>query len=219
MPAQFWLPSGVIRERSSTCHCRTVATVFARALVRAFNQGALAVLKLSCVVLICFAGLLASIASSQAFHTDGPNASASLSDVIAFVNLQGWIVDLGYLCHGLSLNEGTGKCLFRQIAVHSRGKKEEDHGFNVPIDQPSTRPLLVYHVTPLTGEFLLLSVDGRLVKALFRARGDGFSLMSDERAAQVLKAELAFWKSNLAEIERSVLAGKSEFNSFQEHRQ
>lgn len=219
MPARFWLPSGVIRERSTTCHCRTVATVFARTLVRAFDQGALAVLRLSRVVLICLAGLLTSITNSQAFHTDEPNASASLSDVIAFVDLQGWTVDLGYLCHGLSLNEGAEKCLFRQIAVHSRVKKEVDHGFNVPIDQPATAPLLVYRVTPLIGEFLLLSVDGSLVRAFFRARGEDFNLMSEKRAADVLKAELTFWKNSLAQIEHDVLARKSKFNSFQGRRQ
>jgi len=139
-----------------------------------------------------------------------------LVEIITFVERYGWPVDLGYLCSGLSLISANQKCLFRQIAVHTKTAELIDHGFNVPTDESPPLHVVIYHVSPLTGEFFLASVDGTLIRALFRARGSDFEPMSNKRAIRAFKTELTFWHRNFTQIEHDVL---SKLNSppFPEH--
>lgn len=154
-----------------------------------------------------------SVSHVEAFHTrqhleNSLQRTASLSDVIVFVQRRGWSVDLGFLCKGLAL-KGTGdKCLFRQIAIHAKTAELDDHGFNVPIDEFAPSYAVIYHVSPLAGEFFLVSKEGKLLKAIFRARGQDFEPMSDERGSTAFAAELAFWQNNFAQIEHDTLQAK-----------
>ena len=156
-----------------------------------------------------------------AFHNEqhvvnSPQSFAPLADVVAFVERRGWSVDLAYLCKGLSLTEAANECPFRQIAIHAKTKKLDDHGFCVPTYESPPRHLVIYHAGQLSGEFFLASIDGRLIRAVFRARGTDFEAMSDERGNTAFKNELAFWQSNLAGIERDVSNGKPNTPPFTE---
>ncbi len=164
-----------------------------------------------------------SVGAVDAFHTEKhPHNSAQsfapLADVIAFVQLHGWSVDLAYLCKGLALTETNNKCLFQQIAIHTKTSELDDHGFNVPTDEFPPLHVVIYHVSPLAGEFFLASKDGRLIKAIYRARGTDFKPMSNERGNDAFKAELAFWQSNLIRIESDVSKNKSSAIPFLEKR-
>ncbi|HZQ14128.1 MAG TPA: hypothetical protein VFB31_15085 [Pseudolabrys sp.] len=199
MPAQFWLKLAAVWRRPMPWRYRPPAQILRRRLFSALVVGA--------------AVAATSVGAVQAFHTerhgdDGPQGVAPLADVIAFVQRRGWSVDLAYLCKGLSLTEAGNKCLFRQIAMHSKTAELDDHGLNVPVDESPPSRLVLYHVTPLAGEFFLASIDGKLITAAVRARGTDFIPMPGERAGAALKAELAFWQGNFPEIERAVLSGQ-----------
>lgn len=154
-----------------------------------------------------------SVRNVEAFHTKqhteiGTPAPASLADIIAFVQLRGWPIDLGYLCKGFSLTVGNNKCAFRQIALHTKTAELDDHGFNVPTNEFPPLHIVIYHVTPLTGAFFLASKDGRLIEAISRARGTDFEPMSELAASAAFAAELSFWQSNFDQIERDTLKAK-----------
>jgi hypothetical protein len=56
---------------------------------------------------------------------------------------------------------------------------------------------VLYHVTPLTGEFFLAAFDGKLLKALYRSRGNAFETMPAEQAVSAYRRELEFWHASL----------------------
>lgn len=162
-------------------------------------------------VLITFmAAALLQTGNARAFHREAssePHRPRSLAEVVAFVQAHGRPVNLGYLCKGLSVAKPTDECLFRQIAVHTKTAQLNDHGFNILSDEPLPSHILLYHVTPLAGEFFLATIDGELITAVFRARGTDFEPMLGERGRSVFKSELVFWQNNFTEIERGFLTG------------
>ncbi len=169
--------------------------------------------KKLCLALVAVALMAAAqIGSAEVFHSERHRAedqSSPLADVVTFVELHGLPTDLGYLCKSLSLTDASRKCRFWQIAIHTKSTKWEDHGFSVPVDEVPPLHIVIYQFTPLAGEFFLLSVDGKLMRAVLRARGTDFIPMSDERARAEASIELAFWQNNLVAIERDVTSAGS----------
>ena len=131
------------------------------------------------------------------------SALASVSEIASYVRTAGWPADLNYLCAALEINVGP-RCLFLQVAVHRRENTIADHGFNVPADSAAPAQIVLYHVTPLVGEFFLATAEGKLLKALSRSRSTAFETMPSDQAASAYGREVEFWQGNLAQVKRDV---------------
>lgn len=177
-----------------------------------------------CQFLLAGPALAATLASSAlAFHTAPPakskfNTSAPLSAIVAFVETHGSPTNLGYVCKAFSLSDDDDNCRFQQLAIHSKSAELDDHGFGIYHGKSQLSRILLFHVTPLVGEFFLASRDGKLIAAATRARGTDFQPMQRETGVAAFKAELSFWQNNLAQIEHDV-EGDTDFAPFPEQRQ
>lgn len=175
-------------------------------------------------VLTAFPATLLPADNAHAFHSGAPTPNAShqphsLTDVVAFVQAHGWAVNLGYVCKHLPVAKAADNCRFRQIAVHARTARLDDHGFNISLDESLPSHILLYHVTPLAGEFFVASMDGNLIAAAFRARGTDFEPMLGEHGRSAFNAELVFWQTNFVKIERDILTSNRNAAPFTEQRQ
>jgi hypothetical protein len=146
------------------------------------------------------AGLSAVLCASAGAQSSIPTSAAALTipQIARHVGINGWPVDLKSLCAALGIDIGP-RCLFLQIALHKKESRGDDHGFNVPADTGAPAQIVLYHVTPLTGEFFLATSDGRLLKALRRARGSAFEPIPSEQAASGYREELEFWQASLGQ--------------------
>ena len=145
--------------------------------------------------------LFSSAAAQSPWPT--PGALASISEIASYVRTAGWPVDLNHLCRALEIEIGP-RCLFFQVAVHKQQNTAEDHGFNVPADSAALAQIVLYHVTPLVGEFFLATAEGKLLKALSRSRSTAFEAMPPDQAASAYEKEVEFWQANLAQVKRDV---------------
>jgi hypothetical protein len=153
-------------------------------------------LKLMVAVLLYGAGCLSAAAESPRSTAVAAETPLTISAIVGHVRANGWPVDLKALCAALEINIGP-RCLFLQIALHKKESSSNDHGFNVPADSGAPARIVLYHVTPLTGEFFLATSDGKLLKALFRSRGNAFETMPADQAVAAYRGELEFWQASL----------------------
>jgi hypothetical protein len=152
--------------------------------------------KLLIAAVLFAADCISTFARSPYAASAAPEMPLSISEIGKHVAANGWPVDLKTLCAALEINIGP-RCLFLQIALHNKETTSDDHGFNVPADSAAPARLVLYHVTPLTGEFFLATFDGKLLKALYRSRGNAFETMPAKQALSSLRKELEFWHASL----------------------
>jgi hypothetical protein len=136
------------------------------------------------------------VAAQSPSSESAPERQLTIPEIIRHVTASGWPVDLKTVCAALGINIGP-RCLFLQIALHKKESTNDDHGFNVPADSGAPARIVLYHVTPLTGEFFLATSDGKLLKALYRSRGSAFETMPAEQAVAAYREELQFWQASL----------------------
>jgi len=132
---------------------------------------------------------------------------AAVSDVILFVQERGWQVNLGRICAEFDLPVVAGQCIFKQVSVQEIEGRGDPRGFNIPVHQSANAPyVLIFHLGPLTGEFFVVSVNGDLIKAFYRAKGTGYSSLPNDDVREEFKADLGYWFNNLARLKQGVEA-------------
>jgi hypothetical protein len=152
--------------------------------------------KLLSAAILSAAVCIPVAAQSPSSGAVAPERPLTIPEIIRHVTASGWPVDLKTVCTALEINIGP-RCLFLQIALHKKESTSDDHGFNVPADSGAPAQIVLYHVTPLTGEFFLAAFDGKLLKALYRSRGNAFETMPAEQAMSAYRTELEFWQASL----------------------
>jgi hypothetical protein len=149
------------------------------------------------IAAVLFAAICTSANSQSRYAAPAtPEMPLTIAEIGKHVAANGWPVDLKTLCAALEIDIGP-RCLFLQIALHNKETASDDHGFNVPADSAAPAQLVLYHVTPLTGEFFLATFDGALLKAVYRSRGNAFEPMPAEQAVFAYRSELEFWQTSL----------------------
>ena len=132
------------------------------------------------------------------------NASA-FADLLRFVQEKGWSTNLRQLCETLGLPEGAGNCMFRQIAVQDETERSHPRGLNVSsFSGPGGRYVLMFHLQPLTGEFFVVSPEGTLVRAYYRAVGGDYEPLPNDAVRDEFLADLHYWVSNLERLKAAV---------------
>lgn len=129
------------------------------------------------------------------------SAEASLSVLIEFVQDSGWRARLGPVCMKLGVGHLTPECIFKQISVEDDSGKAYPHGANVPVVSTKQIPyVLLFHLNPLIGEFLIVSPRAELIAIYVRSKGTDYQQISNEQGQRALNAELKFWSTNLDKI-------------------
>lgn len=143
-------------------------------------------------------GINIVIAATQA------NAS-NLSKLIELVESKGWKIDLERICSrfGIASDQtGSDGCRLTQLSVQDTEGRGDPHGFNVPERRDGALPyVLMFHLGPLVGEFFLVSAEGKLLKALYRAKGRDYEELRLEDVKSEFEADLAFWTNNISRLE------------------
>ena len=90
----------------------------------------------------------------------------TFDDVLQFVRLHGWRANLDKLCTEFGMPEGHGKCMFRQISIRDETERGYPRGLNISdFAGPNGPYVLIFHLTPLFGEFFIVSTQGELLRA------------------------------------------------------
>ncbi len=127
----------------------------------------------------------------------------TFSEVIEFVQKQGWQVNLGALCVQIGLPQDGGNCVYKQINVEEIKGRGDPRGFNVPaISSGPVAHVLVFHLSPLVGEFFVVSPRGELIKAYYRSKGTGYNPIPNAEVEQEFKKDLAYWMENFDRVKR-----------------
>jgi hypothetical protein len=102
------------------------------------------------------------------------------------------------MCAAFKLGS-EGDCNFKQMAVsESPPGTVDSHGFNLP--ENSTRPdsyVVIFHLSPLVGNFFVVSPEGILKASYYRAKGEDYTEIPNEcppsfcRSSCILGAEFA----------------------------
>ena len=133
---------------------------------------------------------------------------AMMSELVGIVREHGWPANMGRMCATFNLGSESN-CNFKQMAV-SEGSPGtvEDHGFNLP--EISTGPdsyVVIFHLTPLVGNFFVVSPEGTLKASFYRAKGVDYTEIPNEDARRAFAVAGAFWKQNLPKLKDLIAAG------------
>jgi len=135
------------------------------------------------------------------------NERPSFSDIVQFVQERGWPANLGRMCAEFDLPLVGGQCVFKQISVQEIEGRGDPRGFNIPAHEGASIPyVLIFHLGPLFGEFFVVSPDGDLIKAFYRSKGAGYSLLPNDEVREEFKVDLGYWLNNFARLKRGVEA-------------
>lgn len=148
------------------------------------------------------AAALCLLASQQS------SGSAELSDIVQLVKIKGWRADLGRICQELFLRPHGQECIFKQISVQEVQGRGDPRGFNVPDGADEAPYVLVFHLSPLVGEFFIASPQGELLKSFVRTKGRGYEPIPNDAIREEFVADLTYWKDNFERI-RAGLEGQS----------
>jgi hypothetical protein len=162
------------------------------------------------IVAICL-GLRAP-GHAQTLQSEGNDAgTASFSEVVEFVQEQGWQANLRTMCSEFGVAHLTRDCVFKQVSVQDDGEDLGGrHAFNVPANAGGDVPyILVFHLKPLIGEFFIVSSDGRLLATFYRSRGAGYNKIPNEEARRAFDRDAAYWTKNLERLKQGLGAERS----------
>lgn len=126
--------------------------------------------------------------------------SAELSQIVQLVKEKGWRADLGTICQEFSLEPHRRDCIFKQISVQEVQGRSDPRGFNVPDGAGDVPYVLVFHLSPLVGEFFIASLQGELLKAFVRTKGRGYEPIHNDAIRDEFFADLTYWKDSFDRI-------------------
>jgi hypothetical protein len=127
-----------------------------------------------------------------------------ISDIVRLVRSHGWSAQLKQVCRAFSLNDAT--CRFHQIAVDATDDLSK-HGFNVSDGVPDASYIVLFRLRPLIGEFFLLSAEGHLIAATYRAKDASYGPIPTDEARAALKSEVSYWLDNFPRIAADLTMG------------
>jgi hypothetical protein len=132
----------------------------------------------------------------------------TLSDVVQFVQQQGWRANLGDMCTKFELPRSGDGCIFRQLSLQDeREARSDPRGFNVPaVSNAEPQYVLIFHLRPLVGEFFIVSADGILLRAYLRFKGTDYSHVPNEEVQQELNKNLVYWTTNFCRFKKDLEA-------------
>jgi hypothetical protein len=124
--------------------------------------------------------------------------AAEFADVVQTVQGFGWQKDLGNLCSRFRLDAAS--CTFKQLSVRDSQAQDHPRAFNVP---EQGRELLMFHLRPLVGEFFVVSPQGKLMRAYYRAVGRDYEQLPPHEAEAEFQADLRYWLDNLDRLKQA----------------
>jgi tetratricopeptide (TPR) repeat protein len=149
---------------------------------------------------------LKRLLTKKEVSSDGAKSSALISELTQLVQTHGWQVDMGRMCTLMKLSLQS-ECKFKQISVKSDVPNTvDDNGFNVP-EFKNPQYVVIYRFTPLVGNFFVVSLDGTVKSAFFRAKGIDYTEVSLADTRQAFEASIGFWKEHLETIKGMIAAG------------
>ena len=121
------------------------------------------------------------------------------SDVVRFVQRNGWPQDLGRYCETLDLARSTPDCRFKQLGAEDNAKPNEGHAINLPANTGDAVPyVLLLLRRPGTAEVFIASPQGNLIAAFHGSTEIGYVRISNDSALPGFREELSFWKRTVA---------------------
>ena len=127
-----------------------------------------------------------------------------LSEVVRFVQRNGWPQDLGRYCETLGLARSTPDCRFKQLGAEDNAKPDGGHAINLPANTGDAVPyVLLLFRSPGTAEVFIASPQGELIAAFHGTAEIGYVRISNESALPGFNAEVLFWKSAVARTRRT----------------
>ena len=156
------------------------------------------------LVLLIFTTWLLKAALGQDQHGVVDRA-ALVMELTNIVAQRGWVVDMGRMCVAMQLRS-QADCRFKQLSI-SAGEPGtiDNHGFNVPLDKVGPSPyVVIFHLGPLVGNFFVVSPDGELKAAFYRAKGVDFTEIPMQNARRAFDASFIFWSENLTKLKELI---------------
>jgi hypothetical protein len=159
----------------------------------------------------CALVLIASLSLTGGVAAQVHPASVSFADVVQLVQQQGWRISLGDMCATLELPRSSSDCNFQQVSVQETEGRGDPRGFNVPVAS-DTAPsyTLIFHLSPLVGEFFVVSPEGHLITAFLRFKGTGYNRVPNEELSQEFNRDMAYWTNNLRRLKKTLQADRPE---------
>jgi hypothetical protein len=131
-----------------------------------------------------------------------------VSQLTSIVVRHGWPTDLGRMCVAMKLGP-EADCKFTQVSVSpSEPGTVDSYGFNVPFR--STGPakyVVIFHLGPLVGDFFVVSPQGKLKAAFYRAKGIDYTDVPPADARRAFDASIVFWRTHLQSLKTLIAAG------------
>src|SRR6266496_1724318 len=143
---------------------------------------------------------VAALPSATLIAEDG----IMFSDVVSFVQRNGWPQDLGQYCETLGLGRANPDCRFKQLGAEDNAKPDEGHAINLPANTGDTVPyVLMLLRRPGTAKVFIASPQGDLMAAFHGTAEIGYVRISNESALPGFTAEVSFWKGAVAKSRRA----------------
>lgn len=126
--------------------------------------------------------------------------AAFIRELVHFVRTEGWRANLGNVCPSLGVS-AEADCVFTQISVTDNHSVLNSHGFNVRASlNTEDEKIIVFHLTPEIGRFLLIDSVGDIKASVYRKPGTDYVRSPIQDAREAYENALAFWKRNLAAL-------------------
>ncbi len=126
--------------------------------------------------------------------------AAELPEIVELVKAKGWRANLGRLCQELSLEPLGADCIFKQVSVEEVHGRGDPRGFNVRAGAGEVSYVLIFHLSPLVGEFFVASPQGELLRAFIRTKGRDYEQVSNDVVHGEFLTDVAYWKNNFTRI-------------------
>ena len=125
------------------------------------------------------------------------------SDVVRFLQRNGWPQDLGSYCGILGLAQANPDCRFKQLGAEDNTKPDEGHAINLPANTGDAVPYVLMFLRRLgTVEVFIASSQGDLMAAFHGTAEIGYVRISNDSALPSFNAEVLFWKTAVARSRR-----------------
>lgn len=134
-------------------------------------------------------------------------AAKLVPELTNIVQRHGWPADMARMCVAMKLGK-EADCKFKQISVSaSEPGTVDNHGFNVPLGDGPVTYIVIFHLGPLVGNFFVVSPDGELKAAFYRAKGVDYTKVPLQDARRAFDASMAFWNDNLPMLKKMIAKG------------